>query len=102
MAAFERDVLEKHSAQLPRDEEAFASAVAEIQGEFLVIHPFREGNARAIKLATDLLAIQTGRLPLQYDQSEHGKAAYISAAKAAFKRDYEPMTELIRLALRSR
>lgn len=60
---------------------------AEIQGEFLVIHPFREGNARTIKLATDLLAVQTGRLPLTYDQSETGTRTYIEAAKTAFQRD---------------
>lgn len=35
----------------------------------------------------------------QYDQSEEGKARYIAAAKAAFKNDYAPMAEVIRLAL---
>jgi cell filamentation protein len=68
--------------------------------EFLVIHPFREGNARTIKLLTDLLAVQTGRPLLIYDQSEEGQAAYIAAATAAFKINYAPMVNIIRQALK--
>lgn len=72
---------------------------AEVQGEFLVIHPFREGNARTIKLATDLLAAQTGRPLLAYDQTEQAVEEYIEAAKAAFKRRYGPLATIIRRAL---
>ena len=78
---------------------AFCAAAGEIQGEFLVIHPFREGNARTIKLLTDLLATQTGRPLLIYEGSEEGQDRYIAAAKAAFKKDYTPMTEIIFQAL---
>ena len=101
MASYEADILAKYPPQkLPTDED-FCQAVAEIQGEFLVIHPFREGNARTIKLATDLLAVQTGRMPLRYDQSEAGAEAYIAAAKAAFTKDYAPLAAVIRSALPS-
>ena len=100
MAAFESAILSKHSPEKLAEENAFCRAVAEIQGEFLVIHPFREGNARTIKLATDVLAIQTGRLPLAYDQSENGSQAYVAAATAAFARDYAPLEQQIRSALK--
>ena len=99
MKAFEQNVLAKHPAGQLDDEDAFCRAVGEIQGEFLVIHPFREGNARTIKLATNLLAAQTERPLLKYDSSEDGKVAYITAAKRAFKQDYSLMTEIIRQAL---
>jgi cell filamentation protein len=99
MRAFEADVLGRYSAHTLQDDDAFSSAVGEIQGEFLVIHPFREGNARAIKLATDLLAAQTGRPLLVYDQSDEAQQQYIEAAKAAFKHQYDPMIEIIRRAL---
>jgi len=99
MEVFERDVLQKYSAGTLVDDNAFLAAVAEIQGEFLVIHPFREGNARTIKLATDLLAAQTGRPLLAYDSSMEGQQRYIAAAQAAFKREYGPMEEIIRQAL---
>ena len=70
-----------------------------VQGEFLAIHPFREGNARTIKLVTDLLAAQTKRLPLTYDMTASGVAKYIEAAKAAMLKDYKPMATIIREAL---
>jgi cell filamentation protein len=102
MADFEQQVLRPCEPAALSDDTAFSEMVAAIQGEFLVIHPFREGNARTIKLATDLLAVQTGRLPLKYDQSEAGAQGYIEAAKAAFKRQYAPMVAIIRAAIQRR
>lgn len=99
MQAFESEVLAKHPASALKSDDAFCAAVGEIQGEFLVIHPFREGNARTIKLMTDLLAAQTGRPPLVYDQSDEGQEHYIAAAMAAFRKRYRPMEEIIRQAL---
>lgn len=100
MAAYEREVLANHPAASLGDDDAFSRALGEIQGEFLVIHPFREGNARTIKLATDLLAMQSGRPPLEYDHSnDDAVRSYIAAAKAAFRRNYEPLARIIREAL---
>ena len=64
-----------------------------------MIHPFREGNARTIKLATDLIAAQTGRPLLVYGQSGDAVEAYVEAAKAAFKRQYGPLADIIRQSL---
>jgi cell filamentation protein len=99
MEEFERTVLRKYPASSIQDDDAFCAAAAEIKGEFLVIHPLREGNARTIKLATDLLAAQTGRPLLAYDQTEQAVEEYIKAAKAAFHRSYRPMAAIIRQAL---
>jgi cell filamentation protein len=99
MQEFEREVLGKYPARVLSDDSAFSAAAGRIQGEFLVIHPFREGNARTIKLLTDLLATQTGRPLLIYEGSEEGQNRYIAAAKAAFKKDYAPMAGIISQAL---
>lgn len=99
MEAFERDVLRKYPATAIADDAAFCAAAGEIQGEFLVIHPFREGNARTIKLMTNLLALQTGRPLLVYDATDAAQEAYIAAAKAAFGHEYGPMAAIIRQAL---
>jgi len=99
MRQFEQETLGPCSASFCRDDATFCQAAAEIQGEFLVIHPFREGNARTIKLLTDLLAAQTGRPLLTYDQSEAGRERYIAGASQAFKRDYRLLEEIIRQAL---
>lgn len=100
MRKYEQDVLRKYPADKLVREDDFCTAVGEIQGEFLVIHPFREGNARTIKLVADLLAMQTGRPMLAYDLSEEGQRQYIDAAKVAFRREYAPMTKIIRRALK--
>ena len=100
MQKYEQDVLQKYPASRLADDKTFCEALSEIQGEFLAIHPFREGNARTIKLMTDLLAIQSNRPLLAYDQSEEGKEQYIEAAKAALiRKDYQPMIAIIEQAL---
>jgi cell filamentation protein len=99
MQEFEREVLKKFPAGAVQSDEAFCAAAGEIQGEFLAVHPFREGNARTIKLLTDLLAAQTGRPLLVYDDTERGRDRYIEAARAAIRKDYQPMTAIIRDAL---
>ncbi len=99
MQTFEAEVLRRYPASSLRDDGRFCEALGHIQGEFLAIHPFREGNARTIKLVTDLLAVQAGRLPLSYDDSDAGKQAYVDAAKAAMLKDFHPMTSLISKAL---
>jgi len=99
MDEFERTVLKKYPATVLEKDDAFCRASAEIQGEFLAIHPFREGNARTIKLVTDLLAAQTGHPLLVYEASVVGRERYIAAAQAALKTDYGPMADLIRQAL---
>jgi cell filamentation protein len=99
MMGFEKDVLERCPVHSLQSDHVFSTAVGQIQGEFLAIHPFREGNARTIKLMTDLLAAQTGRPPLRYDRTEDGQERYLQAAGVAFKRNYAPMAEIIREAL---
>jgi cell filamentation protein len=99
MQSFEREVLGAYPPSALADDDRFCRAIGHIQGEFLVIHPFREGNARTIKMMTDILAIQTQRPMLRYDTSIAGADAYIEASKRAFRRDYAPLTELIRHAL---
>ncbi len=100
MQTFEQNILQKYPATKLTDNEIFCKAVGEIQGEFLAIHPFREGNARTIKLMTDMLALQAGKPLLIYDSTKEGTMQYIEAAKAAMaNKDYQPMTKIIQLAL---
>lgn len=99
MQIFERDVLSQNPAAMLQSDKSFCEALGHIQGEFLAIHPFREGNARTIKLVTNLLAVQTGRLPLVYDASESGRNQYIEAARAAILKEYTPMITVTEKAL---
>jgi len=99
MDQFEQNFLRAYPATSLQEDAVFCRAVAQIQGEFLVIHPFREGNARTVKLLTDLLAAQSDRPLLRYDQTDAGRAAYIIAASQAFRHNYQPMETIIRQAL---
>lgn len=99
MREFEREVLLTYPVSSLTTDQEFCKALGHIQGEFLAIHPFREGNARTIKLVTNLLAVQTGRLPLAYDSSDAGRNRYIEAAKAATLKEYDLMIALMKDAL---
>ena len=102
MKSYQEQVLSKCEPQQLAGDDEFVEVSAELQGEFLSIHPFREGNARAIKLVNDLLATQTGRPLLVYDQSVSGVATYIDAAKAALgNQDYQPTQSVIWPALQA-
>lgn len=99
MQKFESEVLSRYPASALKTDDDFCRALGHIQGEFLSIHPFREGNARTIKLVTDLLCAQTDRPLLIYDDSDVGRTRYIEAAKAAIVQDFGPMTLVINEAL---
>ncbi len=102
MRGFESYVLKTKPAGTLTEYKEFCRAIGEIQGEFLAIHPFREGNARTIKLMTNLLAAQTGRPPLVYDQSEEGAQRYIAAASSALlRKEYHLLVAIIEEALRA-
>ena len=100
MASLEEEFLNRWPASALQVDNDFCRAVGEIQGEFLAIHPFREGNARTIKLLSDLLAAQSDRPLLAYDMTEVGQNRYIDAARVALARkDYRPMIAIIAEAL---
>ena len=99
METFEAEILQRAPLSQTISDDEFSSIVALIQGEFLTIHPFREGNARTIKVLTDLYAAQTGRAFLIYDQTEAGQAEYIDAAIAAMNCNLLPMEAVIHAAL---
>ena len=102
MMDFERNVLKAYPAShlLQVDNDELCKALAHIQGEFLAIHPFREGNARTIKVFTDLLTAQARRPLLRYDMSPTGQKQYLAAEKAVLtKQDYRLMETVIREAL---
>ena len=102
MKTLQEQVLLKCDPHALGNDDRFVEVSAEMQGEFLSIHPFREGNARAIKLVNDLLAAQTGRPLLVYDQTDAGRDEYINAAQAALgMQDYVPMQKIIRVALQA-
>lgn len=66
-------------------------AIALTHIEFILMHPFREGNGRISRLLADVMAVQAGREPLDYTAWEANRADYIAAIQDGLSRNYEPM-----------
>ena len=72
--------------------------LAIIHNEFNVIHPFREGNGRTIRLFLDLLAVNFGYNPI--DWGKESKAVYFEACVKGAIGDNKAMTRLIKNGLK--
>lgn len=96
---FERQVLHRRTPCHGMSDEELTQAIAETHVEFIVIHPFREGNGRLSRLLADVMAVQAGREPLDYSEWDTHKAAYIAAIHAGFSGDYAPMTHWVARAM---
>lgn len=100
LGGFENDCLSRFtpcSTQLT--DEALIEAIALTHVEFILIHPFREGNGRLSRLLADVMAVQAGRMPLDYSTWEVHKDAYFAAINQGLNCNYEPMKYWVRQAL---
>lgn len=84
-------------AELPEmsDEELIAF-LAEAHVEFILIHPFREGNGRVSRLLLDVMVAKAGALPLDYSLWDKHKDFYFKAIQAGRDGDYQHVERLIR------
>ena len=95
MEIFDRDVLSK-SPVIADDDTAVIAFAAEVMGEFIAIHPFREGNGRAAFILGNLILMQNDLLPLDVYDRRHDQGRYFEACEAVrVKKDYAPMASLI-------
>ena len=74
----------------------------EVHVEFVLIHPFREGNGRIARVVTTLMALQAARPILDFNsiQQGSGKQQYFGAIRAGFDRNYDPMQKIIETILK--
>lgn len=102
LAEFERECLARFTPCAPElADEALAAAIAETHVEFILVHPFREGNGRISRVLADVMAVQAGRSPLDYSAWEAAKPRYFAAIQRGLSRDYSEMTRLTMSALES-
>ncbi len=100
MQSFEKDVLQNMKTCDLRSEGDFCRAAARIHGEFIAVHPFREGNGRTARLACDLLAINVGLPILRYDRSPAGVERYVHANKlVVYRADYSLLEDVFAEAI---
>jgi fido (protein-threonine AMPylation protein) len=72
-----------------------AEKLALIHNEFNVIHPFRDGNGRTIRLFLDSLVYTLGFDPINYGDRE----AYLAACITGAVQDNKAMQKLIESGL---
>jgi len=101
MAQFEKDCLQKFTPCQYSNLEDVIKATAIIHTEFILIHPFREGNGRVGRLLSTLMALQAG-LPLLTFEGIQGKKRkeYITAVQAGLSHNYQPMEKIFASIIR--
>lgn len=80
-------------------EEDIILKVAQIIGELLFIHPFREGNGRIAKLVGTILFFQKDYPSL--DLSNISDNNWINASLDAYAKNYDPLVLVLRKAIES-
>ena len=103
LAAFERDFLKPLT---PCHEESISKAagsMAKVHGEFIMLHPFREGNGRLGRWLADAMSAEAGYpFPLYgfTERDENGyRAQYLSAVKKAVICEYAELSAFFEQAL---
>ncbi len=91
-------LLKTELSALPTSKADLSCKLAMIHNEFNVIHPFREGNGRTIRLFLDLLAVNFGYNPI--DWGKESKAVYFEACVKGAIGDNKAMTRLIKNGLK--
>ncbi len=95
LAEFERDVLAL-TPFINGDDRAVCEYVAKLLGEYIALHPFREGNGRSAFILTDLVLLQNGLVPLDAYNRNRDRDRYFAACEAArLKKNYTPLADLI-------
>ena len=100
MQTFEEGPLRRHTPCNFSAPNRVIEALAEVHVEFILIHPFREGNGRVGRILSTLMALQAN-LPLLDFRPIHGRTQedYFAAVRAGLDRNYKPMEEIFQLVL---
>ncbi len=106
MAGLENELLSKHTPRKKQSLEEMAGSVAAIHAEFLLVHPFREGNGRMARWLADLMFLQAGYPVPLYSFSGRGavnrKADYLNAVIQGYTQNYKPLTSFFRGCVEAR
>lgn len=93
---FEQSYLARLAETRSMDEEQLVQFLAELHVEFILIHPFREGNGRLSRLLMDVFTTCAGYAPLDYSLWFEHRAFYFAAIQAGVAGDYSHMQRLVR------
>lgn len=95
LADFDKSLLSKFDNLPDMSEESLIHFLAKVHIEFILIHPFREGNGRISRLLLDVISNKAGFSLLNYNLWDEHKAFYFKAIQAGVSGDYQHMERLI-------
>jgi len=97
MEDFEKSVLYEYTPCNFKEVGKIIRAIAVVHTEFILIHPFRDGNGRVGRLLSFLMALQAKLPPLDFSEIKgKKKQEYFVAVRAGMDRNYGPMEKIFR------
>jgi len=103
---FEQKKLRLLTPIAPEPFENIPKALAEVHADFLMIHPFRDGNGRIARSIANLMALQASQGPPHYGLTGKGsrkqKQRYLNAVRQGYIENYEPLRRFFADALAGR
>jgi cell filamentation protein len=103
MKEFEDALLREYTPCKPGLVSEVAMAMAKVHAEFLLIHPFRDGNGRMARWLSSLMALQADHPTPEYHFA--GRASlgernrYLGAVMRGYLKDYAPLADFFAEAL---
>lgn len=95
IAGFEKRYLHRFEELNTLNRAELICFLAECHVEFILIHPFREGNGRLSRLLFDALSVQAGTGILDYSLWDEHRDFYFKAIQAGVSGNYKPMIQLV-------
>ena len=100
MSGFEKDFLQRYTPCRARAIHQVAQDIAKVHAEFLLVHPFRDGNGRIARLITILMALQAGYPAPDFAfTANKNRRKYLTAVTKGYAQDYDLLAEVIREAI---
>ena len=96
---FDKNYLDQYTPCDRMDDEQLIEAIAIVQAEFILIHPFREGNGRIARLLANVMALQANKPELDFSSWDRNRDDYFLAIQAAMDCNYKPMKDFVTQAL---
>ena len=98
MKDFEKNELKMYTPCRTTDVKELALALSVVHIEFILIHPFREGNGRLARMMAYIMGLQAGYPPLNFESIDDKDATthkeYIAAIHKGLGKDYSAMQEI--------
>lgn len=102
MKEYSKNYLEELTPPKNSDKEILSHDLAIIHNEFIIIHPYREGNGRTIRLLIYLIALQADYEGLDFgiiDEKGESYERYIEAIRQGVGGNHRHMADIIMEAL---